>query len=106
MFQIREEEIQLKLKRVVKEEGDLVQSFKFLNPVEDQKRREQTIHRLQELKKEENRIRSLPDEMLFDGDCNEYDWMKVSAQGFEGHISPESCRLSKNSFVRNGWPFS
>jgi len=48
--------------------------------------------RLRDLKREEDRIRALPDEKLFDGECAEYDWMKISAQCFDGHISPESCR--------------
>ena len=97
-LQIREEEILSKLKRVVKEEGDLVQSFKFLNPVDDNEERERIIRRLQELKREENRVRSLSDDDLFDGDCDEYDWMKISAQCFDGHISPQSCR-SIDSFL-------
>ena len=86
-----------KLKCVIKEESDLVNSFKFLNPVDDQDEREGIVRRLQELKREENRVRSLTNDELFDGECNEYDWMKISALGFDGHISPESCRLFQNS---------
>jgi hypothetical protein len=91
-FQIREEAILLKLKHVIKEQTDVLMEFKKLNPVDDKEEREVKLKRLRELKREEDQIRDLSDQELFDDIYEDYDWMKISAQCFDAAISPESCR--------------
>ena len=94
LFQIREEAIMLKLKHVIKEQTDILTEFKKLNPVDDRVERESKLKRLRDLKREEDRIRALSDDELFDDIYEDYDWMKISAQCFDAAISPESCRLT------------
>ena len=98
LFQIREEAILLKLKHVIKEQTDILTEFKKLNPVDDRVERESKLKRLRDLKREEDRIRALSDDELFDDIYEDYDWMKISAQCFDAAISPESCRLKKTTF--------
>ena len=94
-MQIREEAILLKLKHVIKLQTDILNEFKKLNPVDDKEEREAKLKKLRELKREEDRIRALSDDELFDDIYEDYDWMKISAQCFDSAISPESCRYQK-----------
>ena len=84
----------MQLKPVVKAQTDILNRFRLLNPVDDKKEREEMMKRLKDLKREEDRIRELPNEDLFKGSTTvkEYDWMKISAQGFNGYISAQSCK--------------
>ena len=100
LFQIREEAILLKLKHVIKEQTDILTEFKKLNPVDDRVERESKLKRLRDLKREEDRIRALSDDELFDDIYEDYDWMKISAQCFDAAISPESCRLTNLLFYK------
>ena len=100
LFQIREEAIMLKLKHVIKEQTDILTEFKKLNPVDDRVERESKLKRLRDLKREEDRIRALSDDELFDDIYEDYDWMKISAQCFDAAISPESCRLTNLLFYK------
>jgi hypothetical protein len=63
-LQIREEAIQLKLKKVVKEETEIITKYRLLNPVDDKEEREQKLKRLRELKQEEDRVKALPGEII------------------------------------------
>ena len=59
----------------------------------DEKDRENLNRRLKELKDTELKIRSQTDSELFANLAEEFSWLEISMQTFDGYFSEKSCRL-------------
>ena len=92
MRAVREDAIDRLLKPVIQEEEELLRKINSkLHPLSiDEKKR--ALKRLRKLESQVEDVRQLPAEELFKASDQEYDWMKIAAQNFEGTMTPETCR--------------
>ena len=88
---VREHALNKRL-RYLKQERELMLTRRN-NRYTDEDERNRLTQKLKELRRDEARIRSQPDLKLLEDIAEEFDWLEISMQTFDGLISERSCRL-------------
>ena len=78
--------------RSLHQERELVRTRRN-NRYTDEKEKEELTKRLKDIRNVEAKIRSKPDIELFENISEEFSWLEISMQTFEGYFSEQSCRL-------------